>query len=81
MFEIAQLIGNSRGTDLVVLCGDFNTRDNHPAYRLMTTYLGLQVIMNSDSSILKVVWCKEVPDCMCRQCSSLTCRMHLQGAR
>ena len=49
MFEIAQLIGNSRGTDLVVLCGDFNTRDNHPAYRLMTTYLGLQVIMNSDS--------------------------------
>jgi sphingomyelin phosphodiesterase 2 len=41
-FELTQFIGNARGNDIVILCGDFNTLDNHPAYRLITTYLGLQ---------------------------------------
>ena len=43
MFELTQFISNTRGNDLIILCGDFNTTDNHPAYRLITTYLGLQV--------------------------------------
>ena len=46
MFELTQFISNTRGNDLIILCGDFNTTDNHPAYRLITTYLGLQVQWN-----------------------------------
>ncbi|CAI8014191.1 Putative neutral sphingomyelinase [Geodia barretti] len=42
MYEMTKLIDNYRGNDLVVLCGDFNTGDTHPAYRLITTYLGLK---------------------------------------
>lgn len=42
LFEVCQLISNTRGSDLVILCGDFNTSESHPAYGLITTYLGLQ---------------------------------------
>lgn len=42
VYEMTKLIGGNRGSDPVILCGDFNTCDNSPAYRLLTHYLGLK---------------------------------------
>ena len=50
IYEMTKLIDNYRGSDLVILCGDFNTGDSHPAYRLLTTYLGLKA---SEQTLLK----------------------------
>lgn len=42
IYEMTKLIANHRGTDPVIVCGDFNITDNSPTYKLLTDYLGLK---------------------------------------
>ena len=48
MFEIFQFVDQTRGTDPVIMTGDYNTKPTHDAYKFLVTCLELEDVFQDD---------------------------------
>ena len=48
IFEILQFVECTRGSDVVILLGDFNTKPRHLAYSLLTKCMGMRDVFEED---------------------------------
>ena len=48
LFECLQFVECTRGSDVVILMGDFNTKPRHLAYSLLTKCMGLHDVFEKD---------------------------------